>query len=124
MGPSSFIMELAGICPLIRLACARHLSLSPLAFGHLPLTRGVGPERGRLLEMRIPGHPREGKGARPKAVTDEVRAAQVCRPYGWNGFPTVGDRKGRPYGVSPRRFRTARPGGRALQRENPSKAGG
>ena len=22
----------------------------------------------------------------------------MCRPYGWNGFPTAGDRKGRPYG--------------------------
>ena len=30
--------------------------------------------------------------------TPPGRAAQVCRPYGWNGFPTVGDREGRPYG--------------------------
>ena len=30
--------------PLIRLAFARHLSLSPLAFVHLHLIRGVGPK--------------------------------------------------------------------------------
>ena len=47
---------------------ASHLSLSPLAFGHLPLTRGVGPEgkalrgrppRGRLIknETGAPGRP-------------------------------------------------------------------
>ena len=57
-------------------------------------------------------------------MTDEVRAAQVCRPYGWNGFPTVGDRKGRPYGVSPRRFRPAHPGGRALQKGSPPERAG
>ena len=63
---------------------------------------------------------RPGGRALQKGTPPE-RAAQVCRPYGWNGFPTVGDREGRPYiclkpdgrvrvpqGVSQRRFRTAR----------------
>ena len=33
---------------------ASHLSLSPLAFGHLPLIRGVGPRGGRLLGGSAP----------------------------------------------------------------------
>ena len=39
---------------------------------------------------------RPGGRALQKGTPPE-RAAQVCRPYGWNGFPTVGDREGRPY---------------------------
>ena len=48
---------------------ASHLSLSPLAFGHLPLIRGVGPRGGRLLGGSAPSSgpfgatfPPEGEG--------------------------------------------------------------
>ena len=41
------------LCPLIR-PLRGHLSLSPLAFGHLPLTRGVGPQgEGRIKERPV-----------------------------------------------------------------------
>src|SRR5699024_4417168 len=49
--PSSGPMRASGptkkrsiIAPSSVWPSASHLSLSPLAFGHLPLTRGVGPE--------------------------------------------------------------------------------
>ena len=54
--------------------------------------------------------------ARPKAVTDEVRAAQVCRPYGWNGF----SHSGRPQGSPLRRFSAAIQNG-ASGRPRPTK---
>ena len=68
------------------------------------------------MKMRIPGLPLLGKVARPKAVTDVVRAAQVCRPYGWNGF----SHSGRPQGSPLRRFSAAIQNG-ASRRPRPTK---
>ena len=49
---------------------------------------------------------------------------RCAAPTGGTASPTVGDRKGRPYGVSPRRFRPAHPGGRALQKGSPPERAG
>ena len=76
---------------------ASHLSLSPLAFGHLPLTRGVGPRGGRLLGGSAPssglfgatfppggrlywGAPLIRPGERPGKA-----GGPVCRPYEKSG---------------------------------------
>ena len=64
--------EGAGTCPLIR-PLRGHLTLSPLAFGHLPLIRGVGPQGGRH-DGRV-GTPA------PTAGFGQKQRAHNVRPY-------------------------------------------
>ena len=77
---------------------ASHLSLSPLAFGHLPLIRGVGTRGGRLLGGSAPSSgpfgatfPPGGRlfgGERPLTRPRErpgKAGGPVCRPYEKSG---------------------------------------
>ena len=64
--------EGAGTCPLIR-PLRGHLTLSPLAFGHIPLIRGVGPKGGRH-DGRV-GTPA------PTAGFGQKQRAHNVRPY-------------------------------------------
>ena len=70
------------IVPSSVTASSCHLSLSPLAFGHLPLTRGVGP-RGEGFFGGEPPHPPPFGGTFPPGGRLR-RAATWGRPYGGN----------------------------------------
>ena len=72
------------------------------ALGHLPLK---GKAFGRLIAAPT------NRGER-----SQNRAAQVCRPYGWNGF----SHSGRPQGSPLRRFSAAIQNG-ASRRPRPTK---
>ena len=89
------------------------------ALGHLPL-------KGKAFENACLRHPLLSKGEwhgqRPWRM--KCGRPRCAAPTGGTASPTVGDRKGRPYGVSPRRFRPAHPGGRALQKGSPPERAG
>ena len=69
---------------------ARHLSLPPLAFGHFPLTGGIGPLEGGRLSGDRKGRPYGFTGALPEIW----RAGEDTRPYGESGsVPSI--RRGR-----------------------------
>ena len=85
-----------------------HLSLLPLAFGHFPLTGGIGPLEGGRLSGDRKGRPYGFTGALPEIW----RAGEDTRPYGESGsVPPIC--RGRTL-AGPQMY-AARPGGRALQ---------
>ena len=85
-------------CPLIR-PLRGHLTLSPLAFGHLPLIRGVGPqgegfwaaqcaaptEEGKAFgRLSVPPLRRKGRfsGGEDTAPTEKKKALEhIGRPF-------------------------------------------
>ena len=103
-----------------------HLSLPPLAFGHFPLTGGIGPLEGGRLAGGSRTRPYVGyrncsvlsgdRKGRPYGFTGALpeiwRAGEDTRPYGESGsVPPIC--RGRTL-AGPQMY-AARPGGRALQ---------
>ena len=102
--------ERAGQFPVVTLIrpLRGHLSLLPLAFGHFPLTGGIGPLEGGRLSGDRKGRPYGFTGALPEIW----RAGEDTRPYGESGsVPPIC--RGRTL-AGPQMY-AARPGGRALQ---------
>ena len=102
--------ERAGQFPVVTLIrpLRGHLSLPPLAFGHFPLTEGIGPLEGGRLSGDRKGRPYGFTGALPEIW----RAGEDTRPYGESGsVPPIC--RGRTL-AGPQMY-AARPGGRALQ---------
>ena len=102
--------ERAGQFPVVTLIrpLRGHLSLLPLAFGHFPLTGGIGPLEGGRLSGDRKGRPYGFTGALPEIW----RAGEDTRPY-TDAEALSSIRRGRT--LAGPQMCAARPGGRALQ---------
>ena len=67
-------------CPLIR-PLRGHLTLSPLAFGHLPLIRGVGPQGEGFRAAQCAAPTEKGKVFVDAAPTKKEAMGRAGRPF-------------------------------------------